>query len=275
MARIAVFGYHLPEHKGRRTRLLGGCRVRSMVSIARWSALDTLHDAHFRRLWLAGLCVNVGRWLDFLVLGWLVLDMTGSAFMVGVAAFCRFAPMIVFGLFAGLLIASVTWLFAPQIVAILFGEGYRESAVILRVFAPVVVFSFLHYLTSGALVAMGRELLTTLTLGIGAAVCIVLGFIYILAEGARAAGLIKVVAEGTSFAIQGGVLAWSAMNASPSLTVQSSCLLIMSRTWGNWTSDLTLASQSSLLRAWARASSLRALFFSSLTQRSACTTSSG
>jgi MFS family permease len=78
-----------------------------MVSIARWSALDALHDAHFRRLWLAGLCVNVGRWLDFLVLGWLVLDLTGSPFMVGVAAFCRFAPMIVLGLFTGLLIDRV------------------------------------------------------------------------------------------------------------------------------------------------------------------------
>jgi MFS family permease len=75
-----------------------------MVSISRWSALDALHDASFRRLWLAGLCVNVGRWLDFLVLGWLVLDLTGSPFMVGLAAFCRFAPMIVLGLFAGLLI---------------------------------------------------------------------------------------------------------------------------------------------------------------------------
>jgi MFS family permease len=93
------------EHEGKDRR---GCSAAaaswSMVSIARWSALDALHDAHFRRLWLAGLCVNVGRWLDFLVLGWLVLDMTGSPFMVGLAAFCRFAPMIVLGLFAGLLI---------------------------------------------------------------------------------------------------------------------------------------------------------------------------
>jgi MFS family permease len=78
-----------------------------MVSIAHWSALDALHDAHFRRLWLAGLFVNVGRWLDFLVLGWLVLDLTGSPFMVGLAAFCRFAPMIVLGLFTGLLIDRV------------------------------------------------------------------------------------------------------------------------------------------------------------------------
>jgi MFS family permease len=74
-----------------------------MVSIARWSALDALHNAHFRRLWLAGLCVNVGRWLDFLVLGWLALELTGSPFIVGLAAFCRFAPMIFLGLFTGLL----------------------------------------------------------------------------------------------------------------------------------------------------------------------------
>src|ERR671929_1526991 len=78
-----------------------------MRSIARWSALDALRDAHFRRLWLAGLCVNVGRWLDFLVLGWLALELTGSPFMVGLAAFCRFAPMIVLGLFTGLLIDRV------------------------------------------------------------------------------------------------------------------------------------------------------------------------
>lgn len=69
-----------------------------------WAALDALHEPRFRRLWLAGLCVNVGRWLDFLVLGWLAYAMTGSAFMVGLAAFCRFAPMIVLGLFAGILI---------------------------------------------------------------------------------------------------------------------------------------------------------------------------
>ena len=76
----------------------------AMGRVAQWSALEALHDDHFRRLWLAGLCVNVGRWLDFLVLGWLVLELTGSPFMVGLAAFCRFAPMIVLGLFAGLLI---------------------------------------------------------------------------------------------------------------------------------------------------------------------------
>src|SRR3954467_12860850 len=78
-----------------------------MRSITRWPLLDALQDGHFRQLWLAGLCVNVGRWLDFLVLGWLALELTGSPFMVGVAAFCRFAPMSVLGGFPGLLIDRV------------------------------------------------------------------------------------------------------------------------------------------------------------------------
>lgn len=107
------------------------------MSIARWSALDALHDPHFRKLWLAGLCVNVGRWLDFLVLGWLAFELTNSPFMVGLAAFCRFSPMIVLGLFAGLLIDRLPRgrvLVAVQsvnlavslILALLFGTGHGD-----------------------------------------------------------------------------------------------------------------------------------------------------
>ena len=102
-----------------------------------WAALDALHEPRFRRLWLAGLCVNVGRWLDFIVLGWLVLVITESPFMVGLAAFCRFAPMIVLGLFAGVLIdrfdrgrlivgAQCTNLIVALVLTVLFGTGSGE-----------------------------------------------------------------------------------------------------------------------------------------------------
>jgi O-antigen/teichoic acid export membrane protein len=114
----------------------------------------------------------------------------------------------VFLLAAGLTVAAGTYLLSGPIISILFGDGYRDSAAILRIFSPMIVFSFLHYLTSGALVAMGRELLTTLTLGLGAVVCVTLGFIFIPGSGAQAAGLIKVAAEGLSFGIQGAVLVW-------------------------------------------------------------------
>lgn len=113
-----------------------------MRSIARWSVLDALQDAHFRRLWLAGLCVNVGRWIDFLVLGWLVLEITGSPFMVGLAAFFRFAPMIVVGLFAGVLIdrlprgrvlvaVQASNLSVALLLAILFGTGHGSLWVLI------------------------------------------------------------------------------------------------------------------------------------------------
>ncbi|MDP8924021.1 MAG: MFS transporter [Chloroflexota bacterium] len=102
-----------------------------------WAALDALHEPRFRRLWLAGLFVNVGRWLDFLVLGWLAYSLTGSPFMVGLAAFCRFAPMIVLGLFAGLLIdrfhrgrlivgVQCVNLVVALMLALLFGAGVGE-----------------------------------------------------------------------------------------------------------------------------------------------------
>src|SRR5215212_2261282 len=137
------FRYHLLRaHRGGRRGFSAVAASWSMVSIARWRALDALHEANFRRLWLAGLCVNVGRWLDFLVLGWLVLEITGSPFMVGLAAFCRFSPMIVVGLFAGLLIdrlprgrvlvaVQAVNLAAVLLLAVLFATGYGSLWVLI------------------------------------------------------------------------------------------------------------------------------------------------
>jgi O-antigen/teichoic acid export membrane protein len=123
------------------------------------------------------------------------------------------AKNFVFLLGIGLLIAGGTYLFAGPIISILFGDGYRDSAVILRIFAPMIVFSFLNYLSSGALIAMGRELLTTLTLALGAVVSVALGFAFIPRSGAEAAGWIKVVTEVVTFAFQGTLLVWMVVKA--------------------------------------------------------------
>ncbi len=103
----------------------------------RLAVLDALREPSFRILWLAGFCVNVGRWLDFLVLGWLVLELTDSPFLVGLAAFCRQAPMMALGLFAGVLADRINrgrLMIAVQVVnlgsalvlALLFGLGRGE-----------------------------------------------------------------------------------------------------------------------------------------------------
>jgi MFS family permease len=65
--------------------------------------LEPLRDGRYRLLWLTGLCASTARWMDLVVLGWLALALTDSPLMVGVAAFCRSAPMMVLGPFAGVL----------------------------------------------------------------------------------------------------------------------------------------------------------------------------
>src|SRR5262245_29100480 len=61
-----------------------------------------LRARSYRRLWLSGLCLNAARWMEVVALGWLALSLTGSPFMVGVAAFARSAPMMGLGAFTGI-----------------------------------------------------------------------------------------------------------------------------------------------------------------------------
>ena len=74
-------------------------RVRA--ASARHAFAEILREGAFRRLWLSGLCVNAARSMDLLVLGWLAFSLTGSPFMVGLAAFARSAPMMALGPFTG------------------------------------------------------------------------------------------------------------------------------------------------------------------------------
>jgi MFS family permease len=68
----------------------------------RLAVLEVLSEPSYRRLWLSGLFVNAARWMDLVVLGWLSYQLTGSPFMVGLAAFARSAPMMALGPLAGI-----------------------------------------------------------------------------------------------------------------------------------------------------------------------------
>jgi len=59
-------------------------------------------EPSYRRLWASGLCLSIARWMDLVTLGWLSFQLTGSPFMVGLAAFARAAPMMVVGPFTGI-----------------------------------------------------------------------------------------------------------------------------------------------------------------------------
>jgi MFS family permease len=54
------------------------------------------------RLFFTGQVISlVGTWMQNIALAWYVIELTHSAFAVGVLAFCRFAPFTVFGLLSG------------------------------------------------------------------------------------------------------------------------------------------------------------------------------
>jgi MFS family permease len=58
-------------------------------------------DRDFLRLWIAGLCVFVVRWLETLAVGVFAYAATGSAFVVAMLTMLRLLPMGLFGAFLG------------------------------------------------------------------------------------------------------------------------------------------------------------------------------
>ncbi|CAA9590029.1 MAG: hypothetical protein AVDCRST_MAG18-4852 [uncultured Thermomicrobiales bacterium] len=55
----------------------------------------------YRRLWIAGLFYYHAYMGEIVVAGWVVFQLTGSAFAVGVVGFCRMLPMLVLGAILG------------------------------------------------------------------------------------------------------------------------------------------------------------------------------
>ena len=56
----------------------------------------------YRLLWATGGLDNTGRWMDSVVMGLLVLDLTDSAFQVALLFMFRWSPMLVFALISGM-----------------------------------------------------------------------------------------------------------------------------------------------------------------------------
>src|SRR5215510_14143267 len=65
--------------------------------------LSILRNRDFLWLWTAGGMSHASRWMETGVLGWLILDLTDSAWYVALVGVARSAPLLAFGLFAGLI----------------------------------------------------------------------------------------------------------------------------------------------------------------------------
>jgi predicted MFS family arabinose efflux permease len=64
---------------------------------------SALRYRDFRLLWIGAFLSTTGTWMQTIAQGWLVLDMTNSAFLLGVDGFLATGPMIIFSLFGGVI----------------------------------------------------------------------------------------------------------------------------------------------------------------------------
>ncbi len=87
----------------------------------------------FRRLLLVGLAVSVARWLEMLVVGIVVFQVTGSAFLVAAMTLLRLAPMGLFGALLGVLADRVPR--RRSLVAVLALQGIALGAISVLAFA--------------------------------------------------------------------------------------------------------------------------------------------
>lgn len=63
-----------------------------------------LTHANFRRFWVGQTLSLVGSWMQSMAIGWLALDLSNSAFVVGFVAACSALPILLFSLYAGAIV---------------------------------------------------------------------------------------------------------------------------------------------------------------------------
>ena len=69
--------------------------------------LAALSNQDFRYMWAGNFLSNVGTWMQNVALGWLVLELTNSAFWLGVVSFASAVPMLLFTLVGGVIADKV------------------------------------------------------------------------------------------------------------------------------------------------------------------------
>ncbi|HYL39953.1 MAG TPA: MFS transporter, partial [Candidatus Binatus sp.] len=126
---------------------LTGPRVRAIRAFEGWRALR--HRNY--RLFFAGQLISlVGTWMQSLAQGWLVLLLTHEAWVLGLVAAAQFTPVLILGLFGGLIADA-----APK----------RRILVATQTGAMVLAFA-LWVLTASGVVEVWHVIVLALALGV-------------------------------------------------------------------------------------------------------------
>ncbi|HEY3107914.1 MAG TPA: MFS transporter, partial [Chloroflexota bacterium] len=75
--------------------------TRAARAPSRLAAVNTFRSPGYRFLWTASLLWNQARWMDQVVLGWVVLELTNSAWDVALIGVVRSLPIMLLGVLGG------------------------------------------------------------------------------------------------------------------------------------------------------------------------------
>lgn len=107
------------------------------------STFDALRVRDYRLLWQGNSLTSMGYWMQQVAIGWLILDLTGSPFYLGLAGFCRSAPMLVLAPVAGVLAdqfsrphiilacQSTTFLVTAILTVLIFGKWVSVDHILI------------------------------------------------------------------------------------------------------------------------------------------------
>ncbi|WP_158602702.1 MFS transporter [Jiangella rhizosphaerae] len=82
-------------------------RVFAGLRAARGRVFRSLSERNYRRFFAGHSCSVVGTWMQRIGQDWLVLELTGSAFALGVSMVCQFLPVLVGGVWGGVVVDRV------------------------------------------------------------------------------------------------------------------------------------------------------------------------
>lgn len=122
----------------------------ALRSLAGVRGLQAFRHRNFR-IWYGGQLVSlVGTWMQSIAQGWLVLELTGDPLMLGFVAAAQFLPVVILGLFGGLIADGL-----PK----------RATLIVVQAFAMVLAF-VLFGLTVSGVVEVWHVLVLAALLGV-------------------------------------------------------------------------------------------------------------
>ncbi len=71
------------------------------------TSFRALQHRNYRLYWTGQLVSLIGTWMQSVAQGWLMHRLTSSAFMLGLLGFCQFLPVLLFSLWAGVIVDSI------------------------------------------------------------------------------------------------------------------------------------------------------------------------